>query len=609
MQQSIFSSLCKYVKPPSKLTVSQWADQYRTLSPESSAAGGKWRTELAPYQRGMMDVINSGVSNIVLMCSAQVGKTEIINNTVGYFIHQDPATILLLQPTLEMGNTWSKDRLAPMLRDTAALHGKIKSPRARDSGNTLLHKQFPGGHITIAGANSPASLASRPIRVVLCDEVDRYPDSAGSEGDPVELAKKRSTTFHNSLCILTSTPTVKNKSRIEQAFLQSDQRYYLLPCPHCQYQQRLIFNQLQWQLDLNKNLIPDSVNYQCKSCKQLFNDSYKYKMLLAGKWQATTALVDTAGFHINELYSPWVRWHEIVKNYLKSKDSPEQYKTWVNTSLGQTYAEEITEELDAQLLLKRRESFSFTVPDLAVMLTAGVDVQIDRLVCQVVAWSPNQFESWVMDYKIFPGNPAEIEVWDKLDQYLLSSWQKKNKHLNIAATFIDSGYQTQTVYRFCKTRAHRHVFAVKGMSSYGLPIASIPKRAKGKIPVLLIQVGTDTAKSLLFSRLKIVSPGPGYIHFPNKLDEIYFKELTAEHIIEKNGKLRWCKKQAGAPNEALDTYIYALAAIEYLRPNFKAVSRQKPKSLDNMSSERQNAVKFKRPKKSSALKMFEVELE
>ena len=562
------------IKPPPKLTVSEWADEYRYLSAESSAAPGRWKTSQAPYQKGMMDVLNDPrVKFAVLMCSAQIGKTEIINNTVGYFMDQDPSIMLLLQPTLEMANTWSKDRLAPMLRDTPCLRDKVKDARSRDSGNTLLHKQFPGGHITMAGANSPASLASRPIRIVLCDEVDRYPASAGTEGDPVALAFKRTTTFHNALGILTSTPT-DGDSRINKAFLESDQRRFYVPCPHCEHRQTFKFDNLKWEQDKDDHVVLESVCYRCESCQNTFDDSHKAALLKQGQWIATNTFTGTAGFHINELYSPWVRWCDIVQKYLEVKDHPERYKTWVNTSLGEPFEEAIAEELKPEVLMARRESFGYKVP-VGGVLTCGVDVQVDRLVVQTVAWTANSYESWVMDYRVIPGNPAENEVWERLDEYLLQGWSSIDGNtLRIGATFVDSGYQTQPVYRFTKTRASRHVFAVKGSSTYGTAIASLPKRQKNKTPVLLVSIGTDTAKNLLFSRLKITDSGPSYIHFPKRLDEQYFQELTAERCIEKNGKIRWEKKEEGAANEALDTYVYALAAIEYLKPNFRKKARK-----------------------------------
>ena len=252
----------KALKPPPKLTVSQWADSYRQLSSESSAEAGRWSTSRAEYQRGMRDAVSDiSVETVVLMTGAQIGKTELINNVVGFHIHQDPAPMLVVQPTLEMAQTWSKDRLSPAIRDTPVLTEKIKDPRSRDSGNTTLHKVFSGGHVTACGANSPSSLASRPCRIILCDEVDRYPLSAGSEGDPVGLAKRRSATFWNKKLILVSTPTEKGASRIEQAYEESDKRKYHVACPDCDHRQVLSWANVKWEEGK-----PSSAEYVCEDC-------------------------------------------------------------------------------------------------------------------------------------------------------------------------------------------------------------------------------------------------------------------------------------------------------------------------------------------------------
>ena len=208
----LFKRIATVLSPPPELTVSQWADEYRRLSPEASAEPGRWNTDRAPYQREIMDAINDArCEEVIIMSSAQVGKTELILNIIGYYIDYDPSPILVLQPTRDMAETFSKDRLAPMLRDTPALKGKVKDARSRDSGNTILHKTFPGGHITMVGANSAAGLASRPIKIVLMDEVDRYPASAGTEGDPIKLAEKRTTTFWNRKnCLLYTSPSPRD---------------------------------------------------------------------------------------------------------------------------------------------------------------------------------------------------------------------------------------------------------------------------------------------------------------------------------------------------------------------------------------------------------------
>ena len=316
------------------MTVSQWADEFRRLSAESSSEPGKWVTDRAPYQRGMMDAVNeAGVKEVVFMTSSQIGKTEILNNIVGYFAHQDPSPMLLIQPTLDMAETWSKDRLAPMIRDTTELFEIFGDPRSRDSNNTLLHKKFAGGHITMAGANSPASLASRPIRIVLLDEEDRYPHSAGTEGDPGSLAQKRTTTFWNRLLVTVSTPTIESESKIEARYNQSDQRKYYVPCPECGGFQVLTWAHIKF--DKKK---PETTYYECEHCKAELRDSDRVWMIARGEWKAEAAFNGIAGFHLSELYSPWVKWSDTVENFLKAKRLPETLKVWVNTSLDENAA-------------------------------------------------------------------------------------------------------------------------------------------------------------------------------------------------------------------------------------------------------------------------------
>lgn len=535
-------------------------------------------TDRAPYQREIMDALGDAtVETVVIMSSAQIGKTEIVNNVVGYHIHLDPAPILLLQPTLEMAEAWSKDRFAPMLRDTRALHGLVRDPRSRDSGNTLLHKRFPGGHITMAGANSPASLASRPIRLVLCDEVDRYPASAGAEGDPVSLARKRSTTFWNRKQLLTSTPTIKGASRIEAAYEQSDQRRYQVPCPHCGEYQVLKWQQVRWHTDPEKEgdekHQPATAVYVCEANGCIITDADKPAMLKAGRWVAEAPFKGTAGFHINELYSPWVTFAQMVAEFLKAKKLPETLKTWVNTSLGETW-EEAGETVDADILLQRKESWGDEAPEHAVVVTAGVDVQGDRIEIEVKGWGAGE-ESWSLDYKQFFGDPAQEQVWKELDTFLLRPIKSKTGlQLNIACTCIDSGgHHTQAVYEFCRSRAMRGVFAIKGMSQAGKPLVGRPSR-NNRHKLRFYPLGVDTAKEVIFSRLRISEPGPGYFHFPLERDREYFLQLTGEKQVTRftKGAARreWVKTRSR--NEVLDCNVYALAALKLLSPDFEALA-------------------------------------
>lgn len=523
----------------------------------------------------MMDAVNDpAVREVVLMKSAQIGYTEILGNIVGYFIDQDPAPMLLVQPTLEMGEAWSKDRLAPMLRDTPALRDKVADPKARNTGNTMLHKSFMGGHLTIAGANSPAGLASRPIRIVLCDEVDRYPASAGAEGDPVSLARKRSTTFWNRKLVMGSTPTVKGKSRIEDAFAGSDQRKYYVPCPHCDTYQVLRWSQVMWPEGQ-----PQDAHYTCEECGSVITDADKASMLRAGEWRSNAPFTGIAGFHISELYSPWVTFGQMAASFLEAKRLPETLKTWINTALGESW-EEQGESMDESGLLDRREAYEAPVPAGAVMLTCGVDVQDDRLELEVIGHGAGQ-ETWSIDYRVFRGDPSQdpsrSPLWQQLDDYLLTEFEHESGvKMRITAAGIDTGgHCTPQVYAFCKKRLARRVFALKGIGGEGKPLVSKPTR-NNAMGVKLFMVGTDTMKDLIHSRLKVQEAGPGFCHFPAERDEDYFAGLTAEKmvtvVVHGRRVRKWIKKTSAARNEPLDCRQYALAALEILNANLDKVA-------------------------------------
>ena len=526
----------------------------------------------------MMDAVSDpSIETVVIMSSAQVGKTEVINNVVGFHIHLDPAPILLVQPTIEMAETWSKDRFAPMLRDTPVLRGLVKDPRTRDSGNTLRQKQYPRGHIAMAGANSPASLASRPVRLVLLDEVDRFPPSAGTEGDPVRLATKRTANFWNHKIILTSTPTTKGASRIEAAWEESDQRIYEVPCPVCGGSQVLLWGGIKFDRDDKGR--PLNVRYECEHCRAQLTEPDKHRMIRNGRWVITRPWVErVAGFHINELYSPWSTWFGVVENFLEAKKRPETLRVWVNTSLGETWEEEgVT--VDDVALGGRREDYGVgdPLPQGILLVTAGVDVQGDRL--EATAWGFGLGEeSWVIHHAVFRGNPeTSLQVWRDLDDWFLTTWPHESGNtLRIASVCVDSGgHATQQVYDFCRKREPRRVWAIIGRSGAGLPLIKItPRRTRQK--VVLGVVGTDTAKGLLFSRLTLGEFGPGYIHFPRDVDEEYFRQLTAEKLMTKHikGVPTRVWKKIRARNEALDCAVYAFAAYASLNANLERIANR-----------------------------------
>jgi phage terminase large subunit GpA-like protein len=558
------------VLPPPSLTVSEWADANRMLSGESSAEPGRWRTDKAPYQRGILDAFNDpSVDEVVVMSSAQVGKTEILNNVVGYFLDQDPCPVLVLQPTLDMAEAWSRDRLAPMIRDTACLAARVADPKSRDSGNTMLHKSFPGGNLDIVGANSPASLASRPKRILLCDEPDRYPVSAGAEGDPISLARKRTATYWNRKVGMFSTPTIKGASRIESAFEGSDQRRYFVPCTGCGCEQTMRWENVHWDKADDGRHQPDTARLECEQCGKHLGDADKARMLPRGHWQATAEFHGVAGFHLNELYSPWVPLSKIVREFLDAKRMPETHKTWINTALGETW-EDDGEQLEEEFLLARRQPYAADpLPDGVAVLTAGVDVQDDRIELEVAGWGRGQ-ERWSIDYRVLNGDPARPEVWLALDDILSGTWTAPSGlPVRIASVCIDTGgHRTQEVYKYCKPRYRSRVFAIKGMPGSGRPIVSRPTK-NNRLNVPLFSIGVDTAKELIVARLRITEAGPGYYHFPARYPDEYFAQLTAEkravRYVKGHPVVQWIKTRAR--NEALDCAVYSLAALELLNAN------------------------------------------
>lgn len=387
------------LKPPPELTLSQWADRYRMLSAESSAEPGRWHTDKAPYQREIMDAIGDAhIRRVVIMCAAQLGKTELLLNILGYFMAYAPAPILVMQPTLDMGQTFSKDRLAPMIRDTPVLRGLV-DVKSRYAGNTILKKNFPGGHITIVGANSATGLASRPIKVLLADEVDRYPGSAGTEGDPLSLAQKRQTTFWDKKTVMVSTPVIKGHSRIETEYNQSTREEWNVPCPECGHYQPFVWANLIFDPDdLQKEIV-----YKCERCGCVANE-YRWKQQSQqGRFVAENPGAETRGFHLNTLASTFCGWKEIVQKFIVAKEqldqgNPEGMKVWVNTELGETW-EERGEQVEDTELFNRREIYDAVVPEEVLVLTAGVDVQDDRFEVEIVGWGVGK-ESWGIRYQI-----------------------------------------------------------------------------------------------------------------------------------------------------------------------------------------------------------------
>lgn len=563
------------LKPPPELTLSQWADRYRMLSAESSAEPGRWHTDKAPYQREIMDAIGDAhIRRVVIMCAAQLGKTELLLNILGYFMAYAPAPILVMQPTLDMGQTFSKDRLAPMIRDTPVLRGLV-DVKSRYAGNTILKKNFPGGHITIVGANSATGLASRPIKVLLADEVDRYPGSAGTEGDPLSLAQKRQTTFWDKKTVMVSTPVIKGHSRIETEYNQSTREEWNVPCPECGHYQPFVWANLIFDPDdLQKEIV-----YKCERCGCVANE-YRWKQQSQqGRFVAENHGAETRGFHLNTLASTFCGWKEIVQKFIVAKEqldqgNPEGMKVWVNTELGETW-EERGEQVEDTELFNRREIYDAVVPEEVLVLTAGVDVQDDRFEVEIVGWGVGK-ESWGIRYQKIYGDMLKEQVWEDLDAFLQTVWCKKDgTALRIISCCIDSGgHHTDQVYRFAKERYERGVWAIKGKGGAEVPYIRNPT-TNNRVKTPLFIIGVDAGKVLLYQRLRHNTKGPNYCHFPANeeagYDETYFKGLTSEKMVVRFRKGRsvtvWeLKDSKYKRNEPLDLRNYATAALEIANP-------------------------------------------
>lgn len=571
--KTIYRRIFSKLKPPPEMKMSDWADQYRRLSQGASAEPGRWRTEKVPHQKEIMDTIAAvKVKKVVVMSSAQIGKTEgAVLNTIGYYMHYDPAPVLIMQPTIQMAEAFSKDRLSKMLQDTPVLSGLVND-KGRNTGNTILQKIFPGGHITMVGANSPSSLASRPIQILLADEVDRYPATAGKEGDPLFLASERLTTFWNSKEVYVSTPTIKDASRIEIEYQHSSQGEWNVPCPECGELQPLEWSGVVFDRD---NL--DSIQYACAKCGCISPEAAWKKHFKEGRYIHADPENPVKGFHLNALGSTLAQWKDIAEKFIlaneeKKKGNIEPLKSWTNTKMGQTWEEEGT-QVDDEELLKRRERYNCEVPPEVLYLTAGVDTQDDRFEIEVVGWGA-EYESWGIQYSVLYGDTSNLQhqVWADLDAFLAQTFQKPDgTRMKIICTCVDSGgHRTNQVYKFCKARFNRRIFAIKGSNDSAAAYIQKPTKSNRE-QAYLFTLGVDTGKSLLLQRLQVEEEGPGYCHFPKEENkgygESYFIGLTAEKqvLVYKKGRpfFEWrIKDAAHKRNEALDCRNYASAAIE-----------------------------------------------
>ena len=587
----------EFLRPPAAITVSEWADTHRMLSGKASSEPGPWRTDRTPYLRQIMDDLSarSTVQEVVVMFAAQLGKSETGNNWLGYIIDNEPGPVMVVQPTTDMAKRFSRQRITPMLEETPQLRRKVQENRSRDDSNTTLMKDFAGGVLVVSGANSAAGLRSMPVRYLFLDEVDAYPLDVDGEGDPVALAEKRTSTFARRKVLKVSTPTIRDFSRIESDYLKSNAARYFVACPHCAEMQPLEWGAttahgLKWRK--NADGTPDlaSVHYVCQTSGCIIEEHHKPGMLASGEWRSTRNSTRTGkltGYHLNALYAPlgWVSWAELVVQFTEATLASahgdiSKLKTFTNTVLAETW-EEQGDKVAGHELQRRAEDLPLRQVTWGhYVMTAGVDVQGDRLEAYLWAWGRG-LERQLVDRAVFYGDPALGEgergsVWAQLTEWRRTPvLHASGKRVDLLAVMIDSGgHHTHAVYAYARSHQHAHVYACKGQSQAGKNILGKPtdqdvnwRGAKVKGGVKLWPIGTDTAKSEIYGKLRTEQPGPGYVHLSRHLPPEVFEQLTSERLVTRYVKgrprLEWVKP-AGRRNEALDCAVYALAAAHFV---------------------------------------------
>lgn len=611
----VFSEAAGLGIPETSLTISEWAEAYRFISPERSARHGKYRGDLVPYLRVPQELLSRpDVHEMSLWKSSQVAGTTFTENVIGYYTHHDPSTILYVAEDESKAESWFVESFRPTVRDTPVLAALIGDPRSRDTQNTIKNGVgFPGGHLALGWATSPATASSRPRRVVILDELDAY--KATKEGDYGKLAEARTRTFPDKKIVRVSSarnrvppppgspPDAVAMSPIERAYHESRFRgRYHVPCPHCGEYQEIKWRdeqgfRIRWDGDDRANAY-----FVCEHGGCVIEHSEKKQMLDAGRWlfegpgrkpfwedELGGVTLGSVGLFIWEGYSPFTTWGDIAVDQ-PPRHEVERLKVWLNTRLAEPW-DELQEQASVEDLTGRRDDYVVAGPDGeavvvapagVLVVTAAADVQKDRLETEITGWGLDG-ESWSLGYFVIEGDPSRRAVWDALKSLWLETIPRADgAGLRVAAACVDSGgHHTDEVYRFCRENAGRRWRAVKGSSKPGQPLVSKPAflRKPGGT-VRLYAVGTETAKDTLAARLLIGEPGPGYCHFPREherdgracYDEKYFSQLRSERPVTRGGVRRWEKVRAGARNEALDVRVYNMAALAILNPNWKALA-------------------------------------
>jgi phage terminase large subunit GpA-like protein len=586
MRSLVYESLRRVVAgyaPPSRLTVSEFADR-EIIVTSGPLAGTHWQTSFAPYQRGIMDVFHEpGVEIAVVMGSSQWGKTSCAVNVVSYFIAHDPCAILVIEPTVDpMARDFARNRLEPVIAASPILSRTVSQKRAKDASNTTLAKSFKGGSLAIGGANSAASLAARSTRLLVLDEVDRYPPELPGEGNTLAIALKRTAAYgRRRRVLMLSSPTLE-RAPIHVWFERGDQRRYYVPCPACAVMHPFEWANVRWTND-----DPETARLHCPACDHAIDDAERVAILERGEWRAEQPDrrdKTIVSFHLWECYSPLSSLAEIVRGFLgarvnqKAGDTSEMH-TWQNTTLGEPIEPDAGEGVEPTSLILRREIYAADVPMGACLLTMGVDVQDDRLELVIVGWGPGE-EAWLIDRQTLPGDTSQPDPWAMLTEVLDHQYQHASDHqLTVQGACIDSGgHRTTLVYDYVARQAARRVYAIIGRDGQR-PIVSSPSqrrwgRQQRQVP--LYTIGVDAAKALWVSRLLLTEKGRGYVHLPHVdwCDEELAAQLASERLVMKwhKGIPHQAWKQLRPRNEALDCAVYALAALRLLHPDLDRIA-------------------------------------
>lgn len=579
---------------PENLTVTQWADKHRRLSPESSVEVGPWRTRRTPYLKEPMDAFTDPkIRRLVMVAASQVGKSELLNNIIGYIIDQDPGSILFVHPTTIDAKEYSKLRIAPMIRDSKTLRAKVAEAKSRDSSNTILSKAYPGGILTLCGSTEAHALASKPIRYLLGDERDRWAISAGKEGDPWELARARQITFYNAKAVEVSTPTIKNASAIETSFSEGTMERWCVACPHCGEYNNIVFSDIHFEYtekEIRGKKIYEVTDawYGCPSCGAVSVENEIKRQ--PAKWIAENPDAYKKGvrsFWLNAFVSPWLGWKDIIQLFLDATGDTEKLKVVYNTRFGELWEDRGNLE-DEDSFMARREEYPAELPEGVLVLTCGVDTQVDRLEYEVVGHG-HFGETWGIKRGMLMGRPGYPEVWEQLDDVIDHVYRFADGYgLRISLTFVDEGgLNTQDVRMACRERMGKKVFAIKGLGGSDIPYTAPPKKMQIMVSGKAVgtcwqyQLGVDAGKQAIMDSLRVKQPGTKYSHFPRNegagYDAAFFRGLLSERLVYKKGRKKpwvWEKIPGHERNEPLDCRNYANAAFKSLAPDLDAVEKR-----------------------------------